>query len=347
MDRQEGSDRAREAECGIRHLDAREYRFILDQIVAAEALCDKGEFERSLEFCDYLLEDLDSWENEDLADLIANVILCSGRCLAGLERFEDELEVYNELVQRFDSLDSFEISALVSEGRFNAAVVTGQLGRTEESIKLYASFIERYQQSTNSSIQSHVASAWYNWAVTLKHSNRPEEALELLDTFVKKYDAVLETPEDSLTLVRALISKMGLELEMGKNSAGIYSGSLGLKRCGEEFVNERLQLHLALATAHFITKDEASGRSHVSEVLGLLPEVSEPWTLMSVVVLLHTMTRNIGVDCVVELIDRSPSAEILSSFVENLRQSPRSLTGIKELAQDMRGDFSHPGRLLN
>ncbi|MDE0105290.1 MAG: hypothetical protein OXN89_23180 [Bryobacterales bacterium] len=321
---------------------------IIFDIIEAEALCENGEYEAALAFCDELLKELESWENEDqVAKLIAEVMLCSGRCLGGLERFEDELEVYNELVKRFDSLVSPDVIPLVFQARFNAAVATGQLERTETSIQMYAALVDRYQKSRNTKIRTQVAVAYYNWAIALKFSSRPNEALDKLNELIEKHESVLNAPEDSVIIVNAIVSKMGLEIGMRKTSVAIDTGLVGLQKCKEEFVGERYHLHLALATAYFIENEEASAEDHVLQLLSLLPEIPEPRTLMSVAYFLREVTRKIGVDRVVELIHRSPSVEVLSPLVEELRHSSRSLAGIKKTAQDLKVDFASFGSFLN
>ncbi len=347
MDRQDRSDEAFVGVPGIREWDGQDHDFILDWILEAEDLCEIGAYEVAFDICGDLLKQLDSHENEDLAELTAEVILCSGRCLAGMERFEDELEAYNELVNRFESLDFPQIVPLVCRARFNAAVVTGELGRTEESIEMNSSFVKRYKDKTSLEIQCLVARAWYNLSITLKQSNRLNESLHQLTQLINRYQSILKDPEDSVTIVRALISRMVLELDMGKVSAAIRSGTVGLAKCSDELVHERFHLHLVLTAAYFIAEDRVSAESHVLKFLGLLPEISEPSVFFSAVSLLRTATLKIGVDRVVELILRSASAQILSPVVEELRQSPSSLTGIKEVAKDLKIEFSSLGRFVN
>jgi len=348
MNRQDQSDGAYIYERHTRERDAEYDDFIIERIAEAEFLCEDGEYEEALAFCDDLLEELESWNDEDLvADLIAEVMLCSGRCLGGLERFEDELEEYNKLVERFGSLASHEVELLVCQARINAAVAIGEMGRTETSIAMYASFVDRYQKSSDAEIQSCVATACYKWAIALKFSHRPNEALEKLNELIEKYEPVLKTPEHFVIVIDAIVSKVGLELGKRKTSAAIRTGLDGLKKCNEEFVDARYHLHLALAGAYFIENDKSCAEFHVLKFLDILPELPESRTLASASFILREVTRKIGVDRVVELIRCSASVEILSDLVEELRQSPRSLTGIRKTAQDLRVDFSSLGRFPN
>ena len=210
-----------------------------------------------------------------------------------------------------------------------------------------ASFVKRYQDSGSLELQCLVARAWYNWAITLKQSNRLDQSLHQLTELINRYGSILKDPEDSVTIVQALISKMVLELDMGKSSAAIRSGMVGLRKCSDELVHERFHLHLVLTAAYFIAEDRASAESHVQEFLELLPKISELPVFLSAVSLLRTATMKVGVDRIVELILRSASAQILSPVVDELRQSPRSLTGIKEVANDLKIEFSSLGRFVN
>ncbi len=275
------------------------------------------------------------------------MLLCSGYCLARLERLEQELEVYNKLVALFESDETPNILPLVTRAQFNAAMVTGQLGLIDKSIEMYKSFVDRYQDHRDRAIRSQVLKAQCNCAISLRISGHYQRALKHFIAVVRRYDPSIDDSASVLTIVTALTSKTQLETIMELPDVAIESGMLGLTHCKREWDEERFQLHLLLAGAYFMSGDTTSAEDHVSEFLQLLPLVDQPPVRADVEEFLDAMTGQVGRSRTVEIIQESPSSTILSEFVRGRLRQHDPLRGIKEQAEELQEEFSPSGRRVN
>lgn len=320
---------------------------ILGLLYVAEELCDSTEYEEAINACNVVVRDFANFDDPDIPEVIAAALLCKGRALAGLELFEDELQAYNEIVRRFKASDSGEVRSKVARALFNTAVATGQMGREEESLSQYASFVARYESDQDPDIQEQVARALLNTAITLRHSPRESEALAVFEAVIAGFGAI-NSPEISSTVVRALTSKAGLELCLEQPEAAIESASRALARCDAELRTERFHCHLALAVAHFITKDKASGENEIISALAVLPELAEPAHALHFSYTLRTVAEVLGRRHTLNLIQRSPSASILSSVANELEheleRETKSLRGLEDVARDLQQDFANSDR---
>ncbi len=330
-------------------MDDLQLDYIAGQLFDAEDLYYVGAYEDAIEICDDILEEWGVPDDEDVMQTIALVMLCRGKSLGGLERFDEELLAYEEIATRFDGDESPDLLPPIAEAQFNAAVVTGQMGLAEKSIEMYASFIRCYQGSTEPEIQEQVIRARFNRAITLRHTGRAEEALSHLNELVARYGAASEEPEYYETVAGALASKAALELCMGQHAAAIESAILGVEKCGAYLPLERFHCHLVLASAYLISRDIVSGEERIASMLDLLPKVDGLPTAMSFSSTLRDMAMVVGRDRILELIQRSPSAEILSSLVETLKweiqRESGKLKGIEEAAKEFQGDFAWLDRI--
>ena len=328
-------------------MDDHQFDEILGLLYVAEELCDSTEYEKAINACNVIVRDLANIDDPNVSEVIAAALLCKGKALARLELFEDELQAYNQIVRRFEATDSKEVRSQLARALFNTAVATGQMGREEESLSQYASFVARYESDQNPEIQEQVARALLNTAITLRHSPRVSEALATFEDVIGRFGAS-NSPEISSTVVRALTSKAGLELCLEEPEAAIESASRALAGCDTRLQTERFHCHLALAVAHFITKDTASGENEIISALAVLPELADPAHALHFSYTLRNVAEVLGRRHTLDLIQRSPSARILSSVAnelqDELERETKILGDLKDVARDLQQDFANPDR---
>ena len=320
---------------------------IVELLCIAEDLCEAGDHEDAIRICSEI-EMLCRGEGDpDVAEVVAETLLCRGNALAGLERFEEERLVYAEIARRFESDDSPRLTPLVARARLNAAVASCCIGRDDEALFEYAKFIARYRTSQSPEVQKQVARAMLNRAIILKHAPHSDDAHSQFEELVALFGSS-EDPEIRATVAFALASKAELELRARRPKQAIESASRGLALCDTEFLLERFHCHLVRWGAHMISKDTVSGEREVVRILDMLPEITDPSCVERFGFMLHGVAEVIGRGRARRLIQKSRSARILAPLAKTLKREidweSETLQGIEEVAEDLRADFANLNR---
>lgn len=317
-------------------------------VIDAQDLCDIQQFDAALMICQRVEVECSRFDDPDLAELMAETLLCKGTALAGLRRFEDELLAYMEVVKRFDSIESPVVQVLVSRALFNAAVASGEIGEVDESLARYSSFVDRYQTSREPEIQKQVAHAMLNRGITLKQCGRPDEACAVYEKLIEQFRAS-EDPGISSKITTALALKAGMQMFSGRLEAAGETARQGLLRCdGAKASTEQFHCHLVLAASSLLQGSTGPGEREVVSILNLLPELDETACVEQFSSLLLSIATTLGIERTLKLVLQSPSAEILSSAAEDLEDAiafrAENLRNISDLAEEIASDLANSDR---
>ena len=337
-------------------MDDERFRGVVEILFDAEDLCDDGYYDDAIDLCDQVVEacDEDGIGDPKLPEVIAGALLCRATSEAGLECFDDEMTTYDEIVGRFEFNETPAVIRHVARARSSAAVATGRKGLVYECMTKYAAFVDRYQANEDPEIVALVARARFNRARALKDSPRREEALFELDALILRYSDS-KGWDINVTVAVALSTKAGLELEMNRPVDAIDSARRGLEVSGPELPQNRLHCHVVLAVAHLMAGDTDASEREAASILNILPEACAPddsRNLRFIVVTLQLIGEAIGTDRILDLIQRSPSLEMISSFLMRSLDEPSQdhsrgagATGeILQLATDLQTELAYRDR---
>ena len=340
--------------------------------------------EEALVACDEVMRRFGDSETPDLLESVAKALSGKGHALGDLDRLEDALVAYDEVVRRFGDSEMPVVlgsvaRSLVSKGfilvrlnRPEEALVAcdevmrrfgdsetpdllesvakalsgkghalGDLDQLEEALASYDEVIRRFGDSEMLGLLEAAAQALVSRGLTLGRLNRPEEALATFDEVVRRFGDS-ELPAFRMVTEGALLIKANFEIECRQYKAAIETVGRVLDICRAESLENRCSAHLIRAKATLANGDLSASERDIAAVLTILPDL-DSLTKESLNALM-TFSIEIGPERMVELIQVSPSANLLlpltTALEQELGHEPRVALEVAEVAEDIRKDLA-------
>ena len=340
--------------------------------------------EEALVACDEVMRRFGDSETPDLLESVAKALSGKGHALGDLDRLEDALVAYDEVVRRFGDSEMPVVlgsvaRSLVSKGfilvrlnRPEEALVAcdevmrrfgdsetpdllesvakalsgkghalGDLDQLEEALASYDEVIRRFGDSEMLGLLEAAAQALVSRGLTLGRLNRPEEALATFDEVVRRFGDS-ELPAFRMVTEGALLIKANFEIECRQYKAAIETVGRVLDICRAESLENRCSAHLIRAKATLASGDLSASERDIAAILIILPNLdSLPKESLEE---LMTFSIEIGLERMVELIQVSPSANLLlpltTALEQELGHEPRVALEVAEVAEDIRKDLA-------
>ena len=339
--------------------------------------------EEALVACDEVMRRFGDSETPDLLESVAKALSGKGHALGDLDRLEDALVAYDEVVRRFGDSEMPVVlgsvaRSLVSKGfilvrlnRPEEALATfdevvrrfgdselpvlesvakalsgkghalGDLDQLEEALASYDEVIRRFGDSEMLGLLEAAAQALVSRGLTLGRLNRPEEALATCDEVVRRFGDS-ELPAFRMAAEGALLLKANFEIKYRQYKEAIETAGRVLDICHTESSENRCSAHLIRAKATLANGDLSASERDIAAVLTILPDL-DSLTKESLNALM-TFSIEIGLERMVELIQTSPSANLLlpltTALEQELGREPRVALEVAEVAEDIRKDLA-------
>ena len=340
--------------------------------------------EDALVACDEVVHRFGDSETPDLLESVAKALSGKGHALDDLDRLEDALATYDEVVRRFGDSEMPVVLESVARSLVNKGFILGRLNRPEDALAAFDEVVYRFGDSETPDLlesvakalsgKGHtlddldrledalaacdevvhrfgdsdvpvllesVAQALINRGETLGRLNRPEDALATCDEVVRRFGDS-ESPAFRMATECALLIKANFEIECRRYKAAIESAGRVIDMCHTESSENRWLAYLSRARATLASGDlSASGRD-IAAILTILPNLdSLPKESLDV---LMAFSIEIGLERMVELIQASPSANLLlpltTALEQELGHEPRVALEVAEVAEDIRKDLA-------
>ena len=274
--------------------------------------------------------------------VVAAALLAKVTSLLNNEQFEEALAIITDVEDRLESYDSPEILELAAIAQLNESTILDLTGERERAQRGYDAVVNRFVSVDSLDIAGTVVAALVNKGNSLARASRPEEALAAYDRVVELYG-----DSRSPTLVemvgRALVARAASELSLGQMSKAIASVGEALERSDSDNFDLIATAQMLNAEAHFelgARTDCVNALAAALRLLSELPAVPDLWIIRGLI----TFAARLGPRPVLELIQESPSEQILLPLVIALRaelgMESKVAEEIAEVAKDIRKDLA-------
>ena len=305
------------------------------------ALGDLDRLEDSLAAFDEVVRRFGDSDVPDLLESVATALVSKGHALGDLDRLEDSLATYDEVVRRFGDSDVSVLLESVAKALSGKGDALGDLDRLEDALAACDEVVRRFGDSEMPNLLESVAQALVCRGFTLGRLNRTEDAVATFDEVVRRFGDS-ESPAFRRATECALLIKADFDIECQRYKAAIEAASRVLDMCHtESSVNRRLA-HLVRAKATLASGDLSASERDIAAILTILPDLdSLPKESLDA---LMTFSIEIGPERMVELIQASPSANLLlpltTALEQELGHEPRVALEVAEVAEDIRKDLA-------
>ena len=277
----------------------------------------------------------------DLLGLVAMALRGKGVILDRLNRPEDALVACDEVVRRFGDSEMPALLEPVARSLVSKGFILGRLNRPEDALVACDEVVRRFGDSEMPALLESVAQALVSRGFMLGRLNRTEDAVATFDEVVRRFGDS-ESPAFRRATECALLIKADFDIECQRYKAAIEAASRVLDMCHtESSVNRRLA-HLVRAKATLASGDLSASERDIAAILMILPNLdSLPKESLEE---LMTFSIEIGPERMVELIQASPSANLLlpltTALEQELGHEPRVALEVAEVAEDIRKDLA-------
>ena len=276
-----------------------------------------------------------------LLEAVARSLFSKGFILDRLNRPEDALVACDEVVRRFGDSEMPALLEPVARSLVSKGFILGRLNRPEDALVACDEVVRRFGDSEMPALLEAVARSLVSKGIILDRLNRPEDALATCDEVVRRFGDS-ESPAFRMVTECALLIKANCEIECRRYKAAIESAGRVIDMCHTESSENRWLAYLSRARATLASGDlSASGRD-IAVILTILPNLdSLPKESLDE---LTMFSIEIGPECMVELIQVSPSANLLlpltTALEQELGREPRVALEVAEVAEDIRKDLA-------
>ena len=277
----------------------------------------------------------------DILELVAQALVRKGGTLGRLDRLEDALATFDEVVRRFGDSEMPVLLESVARVLVRKGLILGRLDRLEDALVAYDEVVLRFGDNETPDILELVAQALVRKGGTLGRLDRLEDALATFDEVVRRFGDS-ESPAFRLETEYALLIKADFAIECRRYKAAIEAASRVLDICHAELSENRRLAHLIRAKATLASGDQSASERDIEAILTILSDLdSLPKEILEE---LMTFSIEIGPEHMVELIQASPSANLLLPLTKALEQElgrePRVALEVAEVAEDIRKDLA-------
>ena len=305
------------------------------------ALGDLDRLEDALAAFDEVVRRFGDSDVPDLLESVATALVSKGHALGDLDRLEDSLATYDEVVHRFGDSDVSVLLESVAKALSGKGDALGDLDRLEDALAACDEVVRRFGNSEMPALLESVAQALVSRGFMLGRLNRTEDAVATFDEVVRRFGDS-ESPAFRRATECALLIKADFDIECQRYKAAIEAASRVLDMCHtESSVNRRLA-HLVRAKATLASGDLSASERDIAAILMILPNLdSLPKESLEE---LMTFSIEIGPERMVDLIQASPSANLLlpltTALEQELGHEPRVALEVAEVAEDIRKDLA-------
>ena len=273
-------------------------------------------------------------------EVVVKALFRKGVALGELDRTEESLAVYEELIRRFEASDEPVHLEIVSKALVNKGAALGELDRTEEELAAYEEVLRRFGESETPALLELVAIARTYRGMTLGNLGRTEEARAAFEDVVQRFlDS--DSPALRARAEDALLEKAELELECRHYEAAASTVSLVLDENNTQSQENRSRGHLIRAQASLRSGNPKRSAKDIETILEILPDGG---SLPEIHYELMQFSIDLGAEAMVEIIQASPSAQLLLPLTTALEQEigrkPRVPQEVEEVAGDVRKDLA-------
>ena len=276
-----------------------------------------------------------------LLEAVARSLVSKGVILDRLNRPEDALVACDEVMRRFGDSKTPALLEAVARSLVSKGFILGRLNRPEDALVACDEVVRRFGDSEMPALLEAVARSLVSKGIILDRLNRPEDALATCDEVVRRFGDS-ESPAFRMVTECALLIKANSEIECRRYKAAIESAGRVIDMCHTESSENRWLAYLSRARATLASGDlSASGRD-IAAILTILPNLdSLPKESLDA---LMAFSIEIGLERMVELIQASPSANLLlpltTALEQELGHEPRVALEVAEVAEDIRKDLA-------
>ena len=272
--------------------------------------------------------------------LLARAIVNKGVVLGELNRTQESLAVFDEAVRRFEESETPDHLEIVAKALVNKGAVLGELDRIEEELLAYEEVLRRFGESETPALLELVAIARTYRGMTLGNLGRTEEARAAFEDVVQRFlDS--DSPALRARAEDALLEKAELELECRHYEAAASTVSLVLDENNTQSQENRSRGHLIRAQASLRSGNPKRSAKDIETILEILPDGG---SLPEIHYELMQFSIDLGAEAMVEIIQASPSAQLLLPLTTALEQEigrkPRVPQEVEEVAGDVRKDLA-------
>ena len=277
----------------------------------------------------------------DLLGLVAMALRGKGCVLYDLDRLEDALATFDEVVRRFGDSEMPVFLESVAFALFGKGCALDDLDRSEDALTTYGEVVRRFGDSEMPALLEAVARSLVSKGVILDRLNRPEDALATCDEVVRRFGDS-ESPAFRMVTECALLIKANSEIECRRYKAAIESAGRVIDMCHTESSENQWLAYLIRARATLASGDLSASERDIAEILTILPDLdSLPKESLEELI---EFSIEIGLERMVELIQASPSANLLlpltTALEQELGREPRVALEVAEVAEDIRKDLA-------
>jgi len=304
-------------------------------------LDDLDRLEDALVAYDEVVRRFGDSETPDILELVAQALVRKGVTLGMLSRPEDALVAYDEVVRRFGDSEMPFLLESVARVLVRKGLILGRLDRLEDALVVHDEVVLRFGDNETPDILELVAQALVRKGVTLGRLDRLEDALATFDEVVRRFGDS-ESPAFRMETEYALLIKADFAIECRRYKAAIEAASRVLDICHAEWSESRRLAHLIRAKATLASGDQSASERDIEAILTILSDLdSLPKEVLEE---LMTFSIEIGPEHMVELIQASPSANLLlpltTALEQELGREPRVALEVVEVAEDIRKDLA-------
>ena len=305
------------------------------------ALCDLNRLEEVLTAYDEVVRRFGNSDEPVLLKSVATAFVSKGVVLRGLNRLEEALAAFDEVVSRFGDSDVLVLLKSIATALVFKGNTLDDLDRPEEALAAYDEVVNRFGDSDMSDLLELVAKALVSKGLMLGVSNRREEALAAFDEVVRRFGD-RESPAFRRATEYAFLIKADLEIKYRRYEVAIEAAGRVLDICHTESLENQCSAHLIRAKATLANGDLSASERDIAAVLTILPDLdSLPKESLDA---LMTFSIEIGPEHMVELIQASPSVNLLlpltTALEQELGREPRVALEVAEVAEDIRRDLA-------
>ena len=305
------------------------------------ALDDLDRSEDALVTYDEVVRRLGDSKTPDLLEAVARSLVSKGIILDRLNRPQDALVACDEVMRRFGDSEMPALLEAVARSLVSKGFILGRLNRPQDALVACDEVVRRFGDSEMPALLEAVARSLVSKGIILDRLNRPEDALATFDEVVRRFGDS-ESPAFRMVTECALLIKANCEIECRRYKAAIESAGRVIDMYHTESSENRWLAYLSRARATLASGDlSASGRD-IAAILTILPNLdSLPKERLDA---LMAFSIEIGLERMVELIQASPSANLLlpltTALEQELGREPRVALEVAEVAEDIRKDLA-------
>ena len=307
----------------------------------AVALKNQNRPEEALSAFDEVVHRFAESEMPMVSQLVVLALFERGLTLNYLDRPEDALTTYGEVVRRFGDSKTPALLEAVARSLVSKGVILDRLNRPEDALVACDEVVRRFGDSEMPALLEAVARSLVSKGIILDRLNRPEDALATCDEVVRRFGDS-ESPAFRMVTECALLIKANCEIECRRYKAAIESAGRVIDMYHTESPENRCQAHLIRAKATLASGDLSASERDIAAILTILPDLdSLPKESLEE---LMEFSIEIGLERMVELIQASPSANLLlpltTALEQELGHEPRVALEVAEVAEDIRKDLA-------